>query len=465
MFRSKTGQDVSLVKYGHSHGELHRAIKGRGEASSAASPEEKALASEPAPEAPRIPSSSSVAFFLKLFSSCWTCPASYSAISCIRLTADHSNHRSPRLHLAPGCPLDRMHATESDGPRHFAIPKRAKRKGKMAGQRGPIAPTQGVPPSIDDVNPSSLDAGAGGSSSSISGIKVDESGREVADFGDGASDLEDEQSPAAEAKPMGPDTSAIMARNEEALCQQRLEKLLPEVEQGRAAVKAATEALRITREALDRKWVKLELEQSQQRARYEQERDLELEREEMAIRDAEEKVKGLEDDYRAYKNRKAAAQARLRGLTPTGSTDTGQSPSSSRPSAAPASPVLPGDPTDDPPYLDIIGAKFSEFRKLQESHPDMTVKEFAELKLYFDAKPAASRRRDSADRSGRARPPPESARSDAPRRQDSHRVERHQRGRDSRERHQRGRDSRDRHQRGRASRERHPRDRPSTGPR
>ncbi|CAN0253819.1 unnamed protein product, partial [Ascophyllum nodosum] len=35
---------------------------------------------------------------------------------------------------------------ESDGPRHFAIPKRAKRKGKMAGQRGPIAPTQGVPP-------------------------------------------------------------------------------------------------------------------------------------------------------------------------------------------------------------------------------------------------------------------------------------------------------------------------------
>ena len=458
MFGSKTGQDVSLVKYGHSHGELHRAIKGRGEASSAASPEEKALASEPAPEAPRIPSSSSVAFFLKLVSSCCTCPASYSAISCIRLTADHSSHRSPRLRLAPGCPLDRMHATESGGPRHFVIPKRAKRTGKMAGQRGPISPTQGVPPSIDDANSSSLDAGAGGSSSSISGIEMDESGRDVADFGDGASDLEDGQTPAAEAKPMGPDTSAIMARNDEALCQQRLEQLLPEVEQARAAVKAATEALRITREALDRKWAKLELEQSQQRARYEQERDLELEREEMAIRDAEEKVKGLEDDYRAYKNRKAAVQARLRGLTPTGSTDTGQSPSSSRPSAAPASPVLPGDPTDDPPYLDIIGAKFSEFRKLQESHPDMTVKEFAELKLDFDAKPAASRRRDSADRPGRARPPPESARSDAPRRQDSHRVERHQRGRDSRERPQRGRDSRDRHQRGRDSRERHPRD-------
>ena len=95
------------------------------------------------------------------------------------------------------------------------------------------------------------------------------------------------QTPAPEATPMGPDTSATMARNEEALYQQRLEKLLPEVKRARAAVKAAIEARRITREALDRNWVKLELEHSQQRARYEQERDLELEREEMAIRDAE----------------------------------------------------------------------------------------------------------------------------------------------------------------------------------
>ena len=219
-----------------------------------------------------------------------------------------------------------------------------------------------------------------------------------------------------------------MTRNEEALCQQRLEKLVPEVERARAAVKAAIEALTITREALDRKWVKLELEQSQQRARYKQERDLELEREEMAIRDAEEKVKGLEDDYRTYKNRKAAAQARLRGLTPTGSTDTGQSSSSGRPSAAPASPALPGDPPDKPPYLEIIGAKFSEFRKLRESYPGMSVKEFAELKFYFDDKQAAARRRGSTNRPGRARPPPESARSEGPRRYDSHRVESHQRG-------------------------------------
>ena len=320
----------------------------------------------------------------------------------------------------------------------------------MAGQRGPIAPTQGVPPSIDDAHPSSLEPDAGESSSSISGIEVDESGREVADFGDGASDppLEDEQTLAAEATPMGPDTSATMARNDEALCQQRLEKILPEVERARAAVKAAIEALRITREALDRNGVKLELEQSQQRARYEPERDLELEREEMAIRDAEKKVKGLEDDYRTYKNLKAAAQARLRGLTPTGSTDTGQSPSSGRPSTAPASPALPGNSTDEPPYLEAIGAKFSELRKLRKSYPDMSVQKIAELKFNFDDKQAAARRRDSTDRPGRVRASPESTRSEGPRRStryDSHRVERHQGGRDSRER--------------------HPRDRPSTGPR
>ena len=108
----------------------------------------------------------------------------------------------------------------------------------MVGQRGSIAPTQGVPPAVDDVHPSSLEPGAGGSSGSISGIEVDASGREVADFDDGASDPppEDEQTPAPEATPMGPGTSAVMARNEEALCQQRLEKLLPEVERARAAV-------------------------------------------------------------------------------------------------------------------------------------------------------------------------------------------------------------------------------------
>ena len=60
-------QDVSLVEYGHSHGEMHRAITEREEASSAVSPEEKALASEPAPEAPRFSSCSPEAFLLNYF--------------------------------------------------------------------------------------------------------------------------------------------------------------------------------------------------------------------------------------------------------------------------------------------------------------------------------------------------------------------------------------------------------------
>ena len=62
--------------------------------------------------------------------------------------------------------------------------------------------------------------------------------------------------------------------------------------------------------------------------------------------------------------------------------------------------------------------------------------------------PPVARRRDSMDRPGCSRPSPESAQSEGPRRNiryDRHRVERHQRGRDSRKR--------------------HPRDRPSTGPR
>ena len=66
---------VSLVEYGRRHGGMHRAIKEREEASSAAAPEEKALASEPASEAPRSPSSSPECIPPKIFSSCCTCPA------------------------------------------------------------------------------------------------------------------------------------------------------------------------------------------------------------------------------------------------------------------------------------------------------------------------------------------------------------------------------------------------------
>ena len=47
--------------------ELYRAITEREEASSAANPEGKALASEPVPEAPRFPSSSPEAFLRNYF--------------------------------------------------------------------------------------------------------------------------------------------------------------------------------------------------------------------------------------------------------------------------------------------------------------------------------------------------------------------------------------------------------------
>ena len=105
----------------------------------------------------------------------------------------------------------------------------------MVGQRGSVAPTQGVPPPVDDVHPSSLEPGAGRSSGSISSTQEDESGREVVDFGNGGSDPppEDKQITAPEASPGGPDTSAAMARNEKALCQQRLETLFPEVERAK----------------------------------------------------------------------------------------------------------------------------------------------------------------------------------------------------------------------------------------
>ena len=121
-----------------------------------------------------------------------------------------------------------------------------------------------------------------------------------------------------------------------------------------------------------------------------------------------------------------------------------------------------------------------EFRRLKDMHPTASPREFAEFQVFAKAvaarredgrgsedrgednredtgddrrrgrhsQQAAARRRDGMDRPGRARPSPESARSEGPRRNimyNRHRVERHQRGRDSREC--------------------HPRDRPSTGPR
>ena len=90
-------------------------------------------------------------------------------------------------------------------------------------------------------------------------------------------------------------------------------------------------------------------------ARYEQRRALELERVAKAIRDAKAKVRGLEEDYVSYKNRGAAAEARLRGLVDrlvqTSPPKTGQSSCDGRPSAAPVSPALPGDSKEDPNIL------------------------------------------------------------------------------------------------------------------
>ena len=73
------------------------------------------------------------------------------------------------------------------------------------------------------------------------------------------------------------------------------------------------EAKKTTTEVLDGKRETLKLETRQQWGRYDQERVLELEREDRVILNAEEKVRGLEDDYRKYKNREAVAEVRLRG--------------------------------------------------------------------------------------------------------------------------------------------------------
>ena len=90
-------------------------------------------------------------------------------------------------------------------------------------------------------------------------------------------------------------------------------------------MRAAVEAKRITREALDHKRERFKLEMKQIWDRYDQDRDVELEREDKTFRDAEGKVKGLEGGHRNYKHRKAAAEAQLPEHKPTGSPNTGQS--------------------------------------------------------------------------------------------------------------------------------------------
>ena len=138
-------------------------------------------------------------------------------------------------------------------------------------------------------------------------------------------------------------TSAAMSENERVLCQSRLKTPFLKVERARAAVRAAEEAGEAVKETLNREREGLKLETKQMWPRYEQRRALELERVAKAIRDAKAKVRGLEEDYVSYKNRGAAAEARLRGLeagleaglVQTSPPNTGQSSCDGRPSAAP----------------------------------------------------------------------------------------------------------------------------------
>ena len=106
----------------------------------------------------------------------------------------------------------------------------------------------------------------------------------------------------------------------------------------------------------------------QQWDRYDQGRALEFERVRKAVRDAEEKVRGLEKDYSDYKNSEPAAEARLRD----GQQTDGQSPGGGRPSDAPMSSTLRQDPTGNQSHL-LISAEFTKFRKLRELHPDMSI--------------------------------------------------------------------------------------------
>ena len=104
----------------------------------------------------------------------------------------------------------------------------------------------------------------------------------------------------------------------------------------------------------------------QQRDRYDQERALELEREDRASLDAEGRVRRLEDDYRAYKNRKVAAEVRLREKHNQPFDD-----AYARPSVAPDAPALPETSRADPPRLKELSAEFLEYRKLRKSYPDL----------------------------------------------------------------------------------------------
>ncbi|CAN0133938.1 unnamed protein product, partial [Ascophyllum nodosum] len=124
------------------HGELHRAITQREEASSAAAPEEKALAGEPAPEAPRFPSSSPEAFLLKYFHH--AAPAQL-----LRYFLYPLERPTIPVTDLPTLPHPQIPSLIACTQQRVAVPlisssPREPRGSKMVGQRWSIAPTQGV---------------------------------------------------------------------------------------------------------------------------------------------------------------------------------------------------------------------------------------------------------------------------------------------------------------------------------
>ena len=216
---------------------------------------------------------------------------------------------------------------------------------------------QGAPSAVDYARPPPL------------GSEGEESAGEVVDYGGDASDSSPEEqqgkAPLQEATPTAED-------REITLCEERLLTLFPEVERARAAVTTAEEAKKDTTEALDRKRARLELEQQQQRDRYEQKRALELDREERAIYDAQGRVRRLEEDYRSYKHRRAVTEARSSGIRASDGAD-------ARPSVTPApiAPALPKTSGADSSPLDKLSSDFTEYRHLSKSHPDLSMLEFA----------------------------------------------------------------------------------------
>ena len=125
----------------------------------------------------------------------------------------------------------------------------------------------------------------------------------------------------------------------------------------------------------------------QQWDRYDQERVLELERKDRAILDAEERVRGLEENYRTYENRKTAAEVRLREQSNQPSDD-----ADARPSVAPVPAALPDTSRADPPYLHELPAEFSECRNLRKFDPALTMQEFADFMFYLEVKREGTKR-------------------------------------------------------------------------